>query len=163
MNLFDTYGHLTQEVLRAWAEGSLYEEQRLLVAEHLAVCDTCLLRMTELDEADVPALTPALPEKDLVSLAVHRARSRRRLEVAKRCGIVAAAAAFAFGFTRLDFTQMAPVEPEQTALQPDALQQMTMQLSDGIFDWSIKFSAAVQDTLTVELETELTQRSDDHE
>ena len=161
MNLFDTYGHLIQAALLAWAEGSLCEQQRLLVAEHLAVCDTCLLRMTELDEMDT--LPPALPEKDLVTQALHEVRGRKRLEVAKRCGIVAAAAAFAFGFTRLDFTQMAPLEPEQAADRPDALQRMTMQLSEGIFDWGIKFSAAVQDTLTVEHENELTQRSDQHE
>ena len=159
MILFDTYGHLTQEALQAWAEGALCEQQRLFVAEHLSVCDDCLLRMTELEEKETD-ISPQLPKKDFVAAAIHGAHSRKKLEIFRRCGIVAAAAAFAFGFSQLDLTQIAPLQPERTQLKPSSLQQATATLSDGLFDWGIRLSAAVQDTLTAERDEEMTQRSD---
>lgn len=59
MELFNPGGHLTDEALRASAEGQeLPELSRLEIAEHLAYCDRCLQRYTELlDQA--PLLCPA--------------------------------------------------------------------------------------------------------
>ncbi len=176
MTLFDAAGHLTQEALQAWQEGSLCAEQRLLLAEHLSVCDVCLLRMAQLEPESGPELSPP-PEKNLVGAAVNRAHGKKWLEILKRCGIVAAAAVFAFGFLRLDLLGMKyaqPMQPAQPPTQteepaPGAMQKFAVQLSEGIFDWGLRFSATVLDTLTVDREneptgtTQMTQRSGDNE
>lgn len=74
MERFDEHGHLTERALRALAENEPLEElARLEMAEHLAFCDRCLQRYTELLTDDV-LLTP--------SPACHeglRHRIRRRL------------------------------------------------------------------------------------
>ena len=157
MTLFDTYGHLTQEALRAWAEGSLCTEQRLTVAEHLAVCDACLLRMTQVEETDLPV---PLPEKDLVGPAVQTVKEHRVLELFKRCGIVAAAACLAFLTWRFDVFHLT-----ETPLQPtgsNSVQVFAARLSDGLLAWGEGLSNTLQDTCPRNDLEEMTQRSDDH-
>ncbi len=158
MTLFDTYGHLTQQALDAWAEGSLCTEQRLLVAEHLSVCDDCLLRMTLLELPETPQ-----PEADLVKPAIRKVRERRTLDVLKRCGIVAAAACFGFlsWHFKLFEGREKPLQPVPT--QASALQVLTTQLSDGLFGWGMDLSETLQGTFERDDNHETTQRSDDHE
>ncbi|MBQ7778007.1 MAG: hypothetical protein IJ396_03805 [Oscillibacter sp.] len=58
MELFSNSGHLTDEALRALVRGQeLSELDRLETAEHLAYCDRCLQRYTEL-LTDIPLLAP---------------------------------------------------------------------------------------------------------
>ena len=56
MKLKDKNGHITQEALLAWNEGSLCEQQRLELAEHLTCCDDCLLRLTALELEELTAV-----------------------------------------------------------------------------------------------------------
>lgn len=59
MEVFRADGHLTKEILLILVQdGELDELARLEIAEHLAFCDQCLHRYTELLEA-APLLTPA--------------------------------------------------------------------------------------------------------
>ena len=59
MTCFRPDGHLTDEALAALVRGDpLPELERLELAEHLAYCDQCLQRYTEL-LAEAPLLTPA--------------------------------------------------------------------------------------------------------
>ena len=163
MTVFDTYGHLTKQALDAWAEGSLCTQQRLQVAEHLAVCDVCLLRMTALDEDTLPLITP---EKDLVKPAVQKVREHRVLDVLKRCGVVAAAACFMLLTWRFDLIgSSVPPETEQPPqpVRPSTLQLFAGELSDGLFAWGTGLSDTLQDTFTLDEKYETAQRSDDHE
>ena len=49
MELFDPHGHLTEQALLALLRGEPLEElSRLEIAEHLAFCDRCLQRYTQL-------------------------------------------------------------------------------------------------------------------
>ncbi|MCI8335830.1 MAG: hypothetical protein HFI72_01480 [Peptococcaceae bacterium] len=73
-DLFDEEGHLTDQALSAFIQSTdanhpieFDELQRLEIAEHLAFCDTCVLRYTELlSDADM------LPPSDLTTAAVMR-------------------------------------------------------------------------------------------
>ena len=59
MDVFDNHGHLTEQALLALIqEESLEELERLEIAEHLAFCDQCLQRYTELLTDDT-LLTPS--------------------------------------------------------------------------------------------------------
>ena len=160
MIMFDTYGHLTEQALSAWAEGSLCEEQRLLVAEHLALCDTCLLRMTQAEDEN--SLSVPLPEKDLVGPAVQKVRERRVLEVLKRCGVVAAAACFAFLTWRSDLFVLPETELQPQPTRPNSMQLFAARLSEDLFAWGTDLSDALQSTFARNDVNEMTQRSDDH-
>ena len=160
MTLFDvSSGHLTKEALEAWAEGGLCTEQRLLVAEHLAECDDCLIRMTEVAEDGPPIL---LPKKDLVGPAVQRVKERRILDVFKRCGVAAAAAGFAFLMWRFEWFCVPEAELQPQITQPTSMQLFAAQLSDDLFAWGADLSATLQDTFTRNDLEERTQRSGDH-
>ena len=159
MTLFDTYGHLTGEALAAWAEGSLCTEQRLLVAEHLAECDDCLLRMTQMAETG-PQVLP--PEKDLVTPAVQRVKERRTLEIFRRCGVAAAAAGFAFLLWRFEWFHMPETELQPQPTRPTSMQLFAARLSDELFAWGADLSDTLQDTFPRNDMDEMTQRSDGH-
>ena len=59
MACFDSHGHLTDQALRALIQEEPLEElERLEIAEHLAFCDQCLQRYTELLTDDT-LLTPS--------------------------------------------------------------------------------------------------------
>lgn len=139
MKLMDKNGHATQESLRALAEGSLYEAQRLQLAEHLSCCDECMLAFTMLDEAELPLLQPP---RELCTSAVRRLWQRRALGVLQRCGIVAAAACFVFAAWRFDFFAKIGTNLENSNV--DVLQQITEELSDSLTSWSVRLSQNLQ-------------------
>lgn len=61
MTCFRPDGHLTDAALTALVRGDCLEElDRLELAEHLAYCDQCLQRYTEL-LSEGPMLTPPAP------------------------------------------------------------------------------------------------------
>ena len=92
MERFRPDGHLTDEALAALAGSmELDELARLEMAEHLAYCDECLQRYTDL-LADVPLLSPAHSFRE--SLWV-RIRMRTIRLVTSRYATAAAAVALA--------------------------------------------------------------------
>ena len=92
MEPFRTDGHLTDETLAALARGrELDELTRLEAAEHLAFCDACLQRYTDL-LATAPLLVPAHSCRE--SLWVRVRRRTLRL-VTSRYATAAAAVALA--------------------------------------------------------------------
>ncbi len=69
MELFDEKGCLTDEGLRALADGQLDELGRLEAAEHLSYCDRCMDRYTALltpDVLETPAHSLAAPVSRIV-------------------------------------------------------------------------------------------------
>ena len=78
MNLFDPNGHLSPASMQALLQDLPDELQRLEAAEHLAFCDECLLRYTELAEAE----TLLAPEKPLAPAVLRRLPRTPRLRVA---------------------------------------------------------------------------------
>ena len=91
MEPFRTDGHLTDETLAALARGrELDELTRLEAAEHLAFCDACLQRYTDL-LATAPLLVPAHSCRE--SLWVRVRRRTLRL-VTSRYATAAAAVAY---------------------------------------------------------------------
>ena len=137
MKLKDKNGHITQEALLAWNEGSLCEQQRLELAEHLTCCDDCLLRLTALELEELP------PARDLVGPAVRQARPRRPLLFWQRCGSAAAAVCFAFLGWRLDLLGQLNDLPQRIG-QAGALQQAATQLSQELSGWSGQLSDTLQ-------------------
>ena len=92
MEPFRTDGHLTDETLAALARGRKLDElTRLEAAEHLAFCDACLQRDTDL-RATAPLLVPAHSCRE--SLWV-RLRMRTLRLVTSRYATAAAAVALA--------------------------------------------------------------------
>ena len=92
MEPFRTDGHLTDETLATLARGrELDELTRLEAAEHLAFCDACLQRYTDL-LATAPLLVPAHSCRE--SLWVRVRRRTLRL-VTSRYATAAAAVALA--------------------------------------------------------------------
>lgn len=96
MECFDKYGHLTELALEALVgDGPLSELERLEVAEHLAFCDRCLQRYTELLTDDV-LLTPSPVCREGL-----RRRIRRRVVRLFTSRYATAAAAVALALTLL--------------------------------------------------------------
>lgn len=92
MEIFREDGHLTDEALAALAQGAALEElARLELAEHLAFCDRCLQRYTELLAAE-PLLTP---ERSCRESLWARVRTRTLRLVTNRYATAAAAVALA--------------------------------------------------------------------
>ena len=93
MELFDqTSGCLTDEGLRALADGQLNELSRLEAAEHLAFCDACLDRYTALLAG--PMIVQ--PPQDLQKPVWQRIRSQMFRVLTNRYATAAAAVAIAF-------------------------------------------------------------------
>lgn len=94
MNLFSENGHLSEQGLQALVYGTLNEDQRLQAAEHLSVCERCIMRYTDL-------LTDSVclqPEQDMV-LPVSRAIRARRVWRVLTGRYATAAAAVMLTFT----------------------------------------------------------------
>ena len=92
MERFGPDGHLTDEALSALAGGGELEElARLELAEHLAYCDDCLQRYTDL-LADASLLIPAHSCQESLW---NRIRMRTMRLVASRYATAAAAVALA--------------------------------------------------------------------
>lgn len=104
-------GHLTDEVLSAVIEGRLTPDERLAVSEHLAICDHCLLRYTNLLTDDL-LLPPPVPQTASI---MARIRSRARRLFINQYSIVALAASLAlFFFLSGVFTPAHPLSFENT-------------------------------------------------
>ena len=90
MELFDQHGHLTEEALAALAGGEeLPELSRLEAAEHLAYCDPCLQRYTEL-LSGTELLVPAYSCRESLW---HRLRQRPLRVLTSRYATAAAGVA----------------------------------------------------------------------
>ena len=142
MEPFRTDGHLTDETLAALARGrELDELTRLEAAEHLAFCDACLQRYTDL-LATAPLLVPAHSCRE--SLWVRVRRRTLRL-VTSRYATAAAAVALAltvlWGSAAISLPQRRPALPEV----PQQLQHWPEQWSDWLNDALSRFNAMFDD------------------
>ena len=142
MEPFRTDGHLTDETLAALARGrELDELTRLEAAEHLAFCDACLQRYTDL-LAPAPLLVPAHSCRE--SLWVRVRRRTLRL-VTSRYATAAAAVALAltvlWGSAAISLPQRRPALPEV----PQQLQHWPEQWSDWLNDALSRFNAMFDD------------------
>ena len=132
MERFRNDGHLTDEALAALIRGEVPDElARLEIAEHLAYCDECLQRYTEL-LADASLLSPAHSCRE--SLWVRVRRRTLRL-VTSRYATAAAAVALAltvvWGSGRLDFVRL-PIPPEDRPSVSEGLQRWSARWSDSL-------------------------------
>ena len=128
MELFDSAGHLTDGALLALAHEEVPDElARLEMAEHLAYCDQCLQRYTDL-LANAPLLTPAHSCRESLWRRV-RARTLRLL--ASR--YATAVAAVALALTVLWGSAAVPL-PKRPSLPevPQRLQSWPQRWSDSL-------------------------------
>ena len=128
MELFDPAGHLTDGALLALAHEEVPDElARLEMAEHLAYCDQCLQRYTDL-LANAPLLTPAHSCRESLWRRV-RARTLRLLT----SRYATAAAAVALALTVLWGSAAVPL-PKRPSLPevPQRLQSWPQRWSDSL-------------------------------
>ena len=128
MELFDPAGHLTGGALLALAHEEVPDElARLEMAEHLAYCDQCLHRYTDL-LTKTPLLTPAHSCRESLWRRV-RARTLRLLT----SRYATAAAAVALALTVLWGSAAVPL-PKRPSLPevPQRLQSWPQQWSDSL-------------------------------
>lgn len=94
MELFTKNGHLTQYALNSLLNESLNETGRLEVSEHLAFCDECLFKYTQLLTANTikPDLQPRQP---IYFGVIKKIKHKARLILFNRYASAAAAAVFA--------------------------------------------------------------------
>ena len=142
MEPFRTDGHLTDETLAALARGrELDELTRLEAAEHLAFCDACLQRYTDL-LAPAPLLVPAHSCRE--SLWVRVRRRTLRL-VTSRYATAAAAVALAltvlWGSAAISLPQRRPALPEV----PQQLQRWPERWNDSLDGALSRFNAMFDD------------------
>lgn len=142
MEHFRDDGHLTDQALVALVRGeALGDLARLEIAEHLAYCDDCLQRYTDL-LADDSLLSPAHSCRE--SLWV-RIRLRTIRLVTSRYATAAAAVALAltvlWGSAAISLPQRRPALPEV----PQQLQHWPEQWSDSLNDALSRFNAMFDD------------------
>ena len=128
MELFDPAGHLTDGALLALAHEEVPDElARLEMAEHLAYCDQCLHRYTDL-LTKTPLLTPAHSCRESLWRRV-RARTLRILT----SRYATAAAAVALALTVLWGSAAVPL-PKRPSLPevPQRLQSWPQRWSDSL-------------------------------
>ena len=128
MELFDPAGHLTDGALLALAHEEVPDElARLEMAEHLAYCDQCLQRYTDL-LANAPLLTPAHSCRESLWRRI-RARTLRLLT----SRYATAAAAVALALTVLWGSAAVPL-PKRPSLPevPQRLQSWPQRWSDSL-------------------------------
>ena len=128
MELFDPAGHLTDGALLALAHEEVPDElARLEMAEHLAYCDQCLQRYTDL-LANAPLLTPAHSCRESLWRRL-RARTLRLLT----SRYATAAAAVALALTVLWGSAAVPL-PKRPSLPevPQRLQSWPQRWSDSL-------------------------------
>lgn len=143
MELFTADGHLTDEGLKAVADGTLEELQRLEAAEHLSFCDRCLERYTFL-LTDDSLLQPAQP---LAPPVLSRIRQRAVRIFFNKYTTVAAAAALALTLWGTGFFQAlvpAPRKPEP----PKTTQTITAQVNSFLNESGAAISGAFNDLFT---------------
>lgn len=136
MEVFDKRGHLTAQALRALVRNDPLEElERLEIAEHLAFCDQCLQRYTELLTDDA-LLTPS----PLCREGLYR-RIRRRVVRLVTSRYATAAAAVALALTVL---WSGADLGGRTQERPRPLEQAGTALTEWAADWPQRF----QDTFS---------------
>ena len=146
MNLFDPNGHLTLAGMQALLQGIPDELQRLEAAEHLAFCDECLLRYTELMETEA-LLTP---EKPLAPAVLRRLPRTPRLRVAAgryataAAAVLLAVALWATVTLSSEGRWLRPIESGGQAVSLGAwLNEKTFAIGHAVDDfWSALFSPA---------------------
>jgi len=143
MTAFRDDGHLTDEALTALAQNQdrFGELERLEIAEHLAFCDFCLQRYTELLEDGGALLSP---EHSCRKTLWVRIRSRAIRMITSRYATAAAAVALAltvlWSGERTELVR--PVLPEDRPSVSQRLTGLTGDLNDslretvsGLFDF----------------------------
>lgn len=132
MNLFRHDGHLTDAALAALVQGEPLEElERLEISEHLAYCDQCLQRYTELLSEDI-LLTP--PQSCRESLL---ARIRRRAIRLITSRYATAAAAVVLALTLLWGGMDSSGTPAPPSLRdPDHSSTLSQQFSSWSEHWN---------------------------
>lgn len=126
-------GHLSNEALAALArdEGQFDELERLEIAEHLAFCDECLRRYTELLEDGAALL---VPEHSCQKTLWARIRRRAFRMITSRYATAAAAVALAltvlWGGERVEFSR--PALPENRPSISRQLTELTGEFSDSL-------------------------------
>ena len=142
MELVDPAGHLTDGALLALAHEEVPDElARLEMAEHLAYCDQCLQRYTDL-LTKTPLLTPAHSCRESLWRRV-RARTLRLLtsRYATAAAAVALALTVLWGSAAISLPQRRPALPEV----PQQLQHWPEQWSDSLNDALSRFNAMFDD------------------
>lgn len=131
MEYFRHDGHLTEEALLALVRQDPMEElERLEVAEHLAYCDMCLQRYTELLSADV-LLTP---QQSCREPLLRRIRRRAVQLITSRYATAAAAVVLALTLLWGGLDISSP--PHLTDAQPDAAPSVTERLTSWPEHWT---------------------------
>lgn len=142
MNLFDKDGHLTCEGIKAVADGTLDELQRLEAAEHLSFCDRCLERYTAALTDDV-LLAPAQP---LAQPVLTRIRRRAAQIFFNKYTKVAAAAALALTMWGTGvFQALVPTAKPKTPEPPRTTQTITAQVNGFLNDSGTAIAGAFND------------------
>ena len=132
MEVFRADGHLTEETLRLLARNQegLNDLERLEVAEHLAFCDYCLLRYTDVRES-APLLVPQTSCQKRLWL---RIQTRAIRLITSRYATAAAAVALAltvlWGGESVEFVR--PALPEDRPSISRRLTGWTGELSDSL-------------------------------
>lgn len=142
MELFTADGHLTDEGIKAVANGTLDELQRLEAAEHLSFCDRCLERYTAM-LTDDSLLQPARP---LVPPVLSRIRKRAVQLFFNKYTTVAAAAVLALTLWGTGvFQALVPAPRTKTPEPPRTTQTITAQVNSFLNDSGAAIAGAVND------------------
>lgn len=135
MEYFRHDGHLTDTALTALVRNDPLEElTRLEIAEHLAFCDQCLQRYTQLLSGD----KLLMPEESCRTSLLNRIRQRAIRLIASRYATAAAAVALALTLLwgGLDFPGSSASPPLQ---DPDPSPTLSQQFSS----WSARWNDAM--------------------
>lgn len=132
MNRFRDDGHLTDESLAALIKGGELDELgRLEAAEHLAFCDLCLQRYTDLLDG-APLLAPAHSCQERLWVRV-RARTLRLVtsRYATAVAAVALALTVVWGSAEIDSVRK-PILPEDRPSISQGLREWTAKWNDSL-------------------------------
>ena len=139
--LFDQNGHLTQAAFEQLIAETLPEYERLKAAEHMAQCDRCVLRYTQLlcgDETQL--LSPPVPQADSVLLRIKR---RARQVAFSRYGKVAIAASLTLVLWTVGFFQIR--SPQDQKRMSQGLQNMSQSFTEHTSDWTDRMADGFSD------------------
>ena len=135
MECFRADGHLTNEALEALVRGDQPDElARLEMAEHLAFCDDCLQRYTELLTAD----TLLIPAHSCRESLWRRIRARALRMLTNRYATAAAAVALALTMV-WGGVRIPAIPPEDTLVR---------RAGDAMTQWADTWPDALEDTLS---------------
>lgn len=145
LELFNDQGCLTDEGLQALIAGSLDEMGRLEAVEHLAYCDRCLKRYTDLLSGEVLLEPP----KDL-SVPVRRGLMMNLMHTVWGRGVVAAAAVLlSLGMWHSGFFDYSGLNNHGPKLPAISQPSGFSQASDAFFDAFSAFRRGLSQTFTL--------------